>query len=291
MAYFALRPQLFFDAVADVEPSNQSMPGSTVTFNIQNDLAVAATPLAESTDVSAVAMSATQVSVTLAEYGQALITTALGRGTSFLDIDHLATNVIGYNAGLSLDTIAGNVLQAGTQVAYANGGSSRATLTSANTLTAADIRKARATLRTNNVADEGGYYLCFIHPHQVYDLQSQTGAATWNEPHAYSAPTQIWQGVVGSFNGFTFIETPRTPEFAGAGSGGINVYGALCLGRQALAKAYSYVDGNGPYPSVVPGPVTDHLRRFVPWGWYWLGNYAVFRQASLYRIESASALN
>ena len=32
MAYFALRDELYFDAVADVMPTRQSMPGSAVVF-------------------------------------------------------------------------------------------------------------------------------------------------------------------------------------------------------------------------------------------------------------------
>ena len=297
MAYFALRPELYFDAAADVEPSNQSMPGSTVTFTIQNDLAVASTALSESTDVSAVAMSDSQVTLTLAEYGNAVITTALGRGTSFLDLDKVVTNVVGFNAGVSLDTIARNVLQAGTNVAYAVGNgtnvaTARNQVSPANTLTAADIRAARATLARANVQRIGGYYLAFIHPDSSYDLQGQTGAATWNEPHAYNEPDQIWQGELGAFQGFRFIETPRAPIFADAGSSTTltDVYRTICMGRQALAKAYSYVDGNDEYPTVVPGPITDHLRRFVPWGWYWLGAYGIFRQAALVGIESASSI-
>jgi hypothetical protein len=62
------------------------------------------------------------------------------------------------------------------------------------------------------------------------------------------------------------------------------------MGRQALCKAYSNVDGNGEGPKVVPGPVTDVLRRFVPMGWYWLGGYSRFKETSLYRIESASSI-
>ena len=297
MAFFALRPELYFDGTADVQPSNQSMPGSAVTFTIQNDLAVASTSLSESVDVSAVAMSDSQITLTLAEYGNAVITTALGRGTSFLDLDRLVTNVVGFNAGISLDTIARNVLQAGSNVNYAAGNgtntaTSRNTVTPANTLVAADIRNARATLSRNNVQRIGGYYLAFIHPDVSYDLQGQTGSATWNEPHAYNEPDQIWQGELGSFQGFRFIETPRAPVFADAGSSTTftDVYRTICLGRQALAKAYSYVDGNGEYPTVVPGPITDHLRRFVPWGWYWLGAYGVFRQQALLGIEGASSI-
>jgi len=40
MAYFALRPELYFDAVADVQPTAQSMPGASVQFTIVNDLPI-----------------------------------------------------------------------------------------------------------------------------------------------------------------------------------------------------------------------------------------------------------
>jgi hypothetical protein len=77
----------------------------------------------------------------------------------------------------------------------------------------------------------------------------------------------------------------------GSGSAGnIDVYDTYVMGRQALAKAYSFVDGNGPVPSVRRGPVVDSLMRFNPIGWYWLGGYGLFREASLRRIESASSI-
>lgn len=296
-AYFGLRPELYFEAVADVEPSNQSMVGSAVTFTIQSDLAFVSTSLNESVDVSAVALSDSQVTLTLAEYGNAVITTALGRGTSFLDIDKIVQNVIGYNAGGSLDTISRNILQAGTNVNYSQGTgttapTARNQITPVNTFGAVDVRNARATLARNNVPRINGYYMGFIHSDVLYDLQGQTGTNTWSDPHAYSAPDEIWNGEAGAFQGFRWIETPRAPIFADAGSSTTftDVYRTICVGRQALAKAYSYVDGNSAYPTVVPGPITDHLRRLVPLGWYWLGAYGVFRQASLLGIESASSI-
>lgn len=296
LAYFALRPELYFDPVADVKPTAQSMPGSSVAFTIQSDLAVASTALNESIDVSAVAMSDSQVTLTLAEYGNAVITTAKLRGTSFIDLDPVVANVIGFNAGISLDTLARDVLKAGTNVNYASGGTNVATARNqvipTNTLTANDVRNVLAFLRRNNVPTIGGLYVAFIHPDVAYDLRGQTGAATWNEPHAYSAPDQIWNGEMGSFQGHRFIESPRAPIFADAGSSTTltDVYRTMFLGRQALAKAYSYVDGNGPLPVVVPGPITDKLRRFVPMGWYWLGVYGIFRQQALIGVESASSI-
>lgn len=295
-AYWALRPMLYYDAVADVQPSMQAMAGSTVSFTIMNDLAFATTALNESTDVTPVALSNTEVPVTLAEYGNAVTTTALARGTAFLDLDPIVANAVGYNAGGSLDTLAKIILQAATNVTYSTGTGAtpgaRNAVTPLNTITAADVRNARAQLLRNNVPMIGGYYMAFMHPDVAYDLQSQTGAATWNEPHAYSQPDNIWTGELGSFSGFRFIETPRAPIFADTGSSTTNtdVYRTMFLGRQALAKAYSYVDGNGAFPLVVPGPVTDSLRRFVPIGWYWLGAYSIFRQASIVAFEQASSI-
>ena len=297
MAYFDLRPELYFDAAADIKPSAQSMPGASVVWTIVHDLAIASSAINESTDVTPVAMSDSQVTVSLAEFGNAVNTTAKLRGEAFVEIDPVVANAIGFNAGVSIDEVAKLILQAGTNVVYATGTgtlpTSRATVTSTNTILAANIRYAKTFLRVNNVATFGGYYICYINPNVSYDLTSETGEQSWRAPHDYSQPGEIWQGEVGAFEGFRFIETPRAPLFAAAGSGSpqINVFGTLCLGRQSLAKAHSYVDGNGPLPHVVPGPVTDFLRRFQPWGWYWLGNYGIFRQAALLRIESASSVN
>ncbi len=99
-------------------------------------------------------------------------------------------------------------------------------------------------------------------------------------------------GEIGAFEGFRFVETPTAPLFADAGSSTTltDVYRTMFMGRQALAKAYSHSDGNGPYPMFVQGPVVDKLRRNVPMGWYWIGDYAIFRQASLRGVESASSI-
>ena len=83
LAYFALRPELYFDAAADVQPTAQSMPGASVAFTIVNDLPISASALTETSDVSTVALSDSQVTLTLAEYGNAVLTTAKLRGTSF----------------------------------------------------------------------------------------------------------------------------------------------------------------------------------------------------------------
>lgn len=303
LAYFALRSELLFDAVADVQPTQQAMPGTSVTFTIFNDLDAATSTLAETTDVTAVAMGDSQVTVTLAEYGNAVNTTAKLRGTSFLDVDAVAANVIGYNAGVSMDSVVRDVLSAGDNVVYGSGGASlpttRATVGSDDIIKANDVRKVIAALRGANAVSFGGTYMAYIHPDVSYDLRRETGAASWRDPHVYVDTANIYNGEIGAFEGARFIETPRAKVFANASDGSgsstgssatVDVYCTLLMGRQSLAKAHSIVDGNGPFPKVVRGPQTDLLMRFNPIGWYWFGGYGRFREASLRRIESASSI-
>lgn len=299
LAYFALRAEMLFDQAADVQPTNQSMPGSSVIFTIFADLAEATATLSETVDLTPSTMSDSQITVTLEEYGNTINTTAKLRGTSFLDVDATAANLIGYNAGDSIDKVVRDVLAGGTNVAFGGGGSNdptgRTSVAADDILEANDVRKQTAALRGANVATFNGYYMGYIHPDVSFDLRRETGNASWNAPHVNVDTENIYNGEIGTFESVRFIETPRAKIFVdasdGTGSTGlIDVYCTHIMGRQALAKAYSQVDGNGPFAKVVRGPVVDSLMRFNPIGWYFLGGYGRFREASLRRIESSSSI-
>lgn len=299
LAYFDLRPELYFDAFADVQPTAQAMPGTSVIFNITSDMSVASTAINESTDVDAVALADSEVTVTLYEYGNVAKSTKKLRATSYLPVDEILINVISYNAGVSLDTITRDVMKGGTNVRYVGGAAGRTTITpsthfgtSTATNGADSVRRATAELRGANVATIGGKYVGVIHPDVSYDFRGATGNANWRDPHTYSDPMGIWNGEIGAFEGVRFIESPRAPIFADAGSSTTltDVYATLIFGRQALAKAYSIQDGGGPLPTVFPTPIIDNLRRFQGAAWYWLGGYGIFRQAALRRIESSSSI-
>ena len=295
IAYFALRSEMLFDAAADVQPVAQSMPGSSVKFTIFSELADATATLAETTDLTPSTMGDSQVEVTLAEYGNTINTTAKLRGTSFLDVDAVAANLIGYNAGSSLDTIVANVLKAATNVIYGGGGSttptSNATVQAEDIIEANDIRVATAQLRGSKAQSFNGMYMAFIHPDVSYDLRRETGAASWRDPHNYNNIGPIYNGEIGAFEAVRFVETPRAPlDLTGGSASTVDLYQTIIMGRQSLAKAHSITDGNGAYPKVVRGPVVDSLMRFNPIGWYWLGGYGIFRQAAIRVINSSSSL-
>jgi len=65
---------------------------------------------------------------------------------------------------------------------------------------------------------------------------------------------------------------------------GTRVYNTYVLGQQALAEAV------WKEPGIEFGNVVDKLNRFRPVGWHGIINWAVYRQAALYRIETSSSV-
>lgn len=291
LAYFALRSQPMFEMVADVKSTNQSHPGSAVQFNIYNDLAQATSALTETSDVTAVALGDSTVTVTLAEYGNAVTTTAKLRGTSFLNVDADAANIIGYNMANSIDKVVQDVLVGGSNVSYGGDATSTATLAAEDTITASLIRQAVASLRGDSAPTmEGGVYVGFIHPDVSYDLREDTAVTDVIQYQIRQDGAGVRMGSIGTFGGVDFIETPRIDFTADGGASTVDAYNTVICGKQALAKAHSRGAGFGENPSVVFGPVTDSLRRFQTVGWYHLVGYSRFREASLQRIETSSSI-
>ena len=290
VAYFALRSQPLFEMVADVRSTAQSHNGSGVQFTFYADMAQATSALTEATDVTAVALTDSAVTVTLAEYGNAVITTAKVRGTSFLNVDSDAANIVGYNMADSMDKIVSDVANAGTNVTYV-GQTSRGAITDANNYTASEGRKAVAQLRTRNAPGwDNGNYMAIIHPDVSYDLRGDTAVTDVIQYQLYQEGAPIRAGSIGTFNGIEYIENPRAGLIEDGGTSNVDVYQTLICGRQALAKAFSRAPGFGSEPSIVVGPVTDTLRRFNPIGWYHLVGYGIFREACMQRVEASSSI-
>jgi N4-gp56 family major capsid protein len=286
---FELRSTPLIRSVADKKPARQAMPGSSVALQIYNDLAVAKTALSEDVDPAAVSLATPDiVTVTLNEYGNATVVTRKLQLMSLADVDPAVANILAFNMADSIDELAQDALLAGTNVLYATGGSTVATttsgITSDDTITAADIRKAVAKLRSNKAnGRKGSMYWCGIHPEVSHDLRAQSGSANWRLPHEYSAQSNIWAGEIGNFEGAYFIESPRLRKGAD-GASSIPVYRTFLAGQQALAEAVA------EEPHVVIGPVTDKLMRQRPIGWYGVLGHAVYRNEALYRIESSSSI-
>lgn len=299
LVYKALRPKLFFDRFATVKGSTYH-PGETVSFVLWADLTAATTPLGEATDVDARVMDTSTVSVTINEYGDAVIPTALARATAFTNIDADVADIIAQSASLTLDTLARVPANSGTNIRYASASAetrptSPQQVEEDDLMLDDDVRYVVAQMRTANVREfDGNAYAGIIHPHVSYDFRDgAAGRTDWSDPVNYSEPDRRWNGEIGKFESVRFMESPRALVSTDTGSPStVDAYHTVIFGQEAIAKAFSsggnYSGGAGP--TFVVSDKADNLDRFRAIGWKWLGGYGIFREAALWRIVSGSSI-
>lgn len=282
---FGLRAQTVIRNVADKRPAQLTNPGSTITFSFYSDLTAVSSALTEATDPDSVAVSnPSTISLTLNEYGNAVLQTRKVRLFTISDIDPAIADMVSFNMADSLDTLALTTLRAGSNVIYASG-SSTVGVTGSATITSAHIRKAVAKLRAAKaVPRREELWWCGIHPEVSHDLRAETGAGGWRTPHEYNSNGNLWKGEIGQYEGAFFVETPRMYNTTD-GASSARVYRTILCGQQALAEAVA------EEPHIVFGEVTDKLKRFRPVGWYGVLGWARYREEALYRIESTSSIN
>lgn len=290
-----LWPEPLFRKLATKKPVAQAMPGETVVMQLADYLAAATTPLSETVDVSAVAAPSTRsVSVTLQEWGNAMVTTMLLRQVSLADVDPIVARQIAINLKDSLDGIIEPVLRGGSNVIRMNNAVLKSNLISGGAGTTGAVkvtdvfasklpRLAKTKFNAQSVQPYGSDYVVYLHPDQSHDLRSETGSGGWRAPQEAFHGAGIWNGQIGSYEGCSYVESPRIHS-ATDGDASARVYRSFALGREALAEACAIE------PGMRIGPVTDKLNRFRTAGWYGLCGWARYREEALIRIETSSSV-
>ena len=285
--YPSLRPELIFDQFATVRASNTTHRGGSVRFSFVDDIAQQVTPLLENIDVDSVTLTSKALTVSMREYGTAVTNTALIRGTSMIAMDPLIAERVGYNAGLSMDTLARTALDAVT-ITYDD--ATTATVGSVGDgsadLSGDQLREGVARFRAANVRPlRGGNYVAVISPYQAQQLMSDTTDTgfRWMVGYAGGSGTSgnsIFMGEVGTYEGVRLVVNNHLTSL---GEG-------YLLGAEGLAKAYSTAPGFGANPKTVVSPVVDKLRRYASVGWYHLVGYSIFRAEAVLHISTSAAL-
>jgi N4-gp56 family major capsid protein len=197
--------------VSDKTPARQSIPGSSVVLQRYVDLTKVTSTLTEQTDPDAVALATpTYTTITLAEYGNAVLVTRALELFSLADVDPAVANIIAFNMADSIDDVAQTVLRGGDNVLFGGTRTSTATLTSSDTFTSALARKTTAKLRANKaIPRKGSLYWAGLHPEVSHDLRAETGVGSWRQPHEYQSNDSIWAGEIGTYEGAFYVESPR----------------------------------------------------------------------------------
>ena len=260
--------------------------GKSVEFRKFAALPKATTPLTEGVTPTGQSLSVSAITASIQQIGDYVSGSDVLTLTAFDPILTETAQLLGEQAGESLDAIARTTLNAGTNVQYANGRTARNLIAAGDNLTVLEIRKAVRTLKKNKARPVAGtYYVAFVGPSQVFDLQSDPN---WTRASEYAGSEQIFAGEIGRLYGVRFIETTETMVFVAAGAAGIDVHSTLVLG----ANAYGSIDlEGGGLQNIVKAlgsaGTADPLDQRWTSGWKAIVAFKILNDLAMVRIESS----
>lgn len=209
----------------------------------------------EGVPTTAVSMTASNVTGSVAQYDAAVSISDILAQTSFGDVMQAAMQRLAYNAGLSIDTIVRNGIA--TAFTQQNAATTVAATFSAipvtGTLSITEIRKAVRLLKRNDTMQlPDGTYVCVAHPDQIYDIMADSSTGGWIDANKYTEANagKLLKGEVGKLLGARFLETTNgyvrgTGIVASASIYIASMFGTDAFGVTDLQNLKTFVKGFG----------------------------------------------
>lgn len=281
--------------------------GNIAKFRRYNSLPASTAPLLEGVTPTALQLAVTDLTETLAQYGAYVEYTDV---VSFINEDPVLTEIaelLGEHAGLSLDQIYRDKLNAGSSVFYASSVAGRSSII--NKVATADFDKIRRALADANClpfesmikASTGvgtqpirASYFCINHPDSTYDIENLTGFIPVQQ---YSNPGSALDREYGSYRNFRFVESTNAKIWADSGGTAVtntlkyttantacDVYSVLIFGK----NAYGITDLQGhALENIVKalGEGDDPLNQRGTSGWKSMTGLCILNDLFMYRYE------
>ena len=269
---------------------------------------VATTPLTEGVTPSGSMLANTDYTVTLAQYGDFVTITDVVMDTHTDPVLAQATDILGEEAAVTVETLRYNVLKAGTNVWYQGNVAGRTSIAGAITLS--DQRRVTTGLNRQNakkittvVASKPDFnttsveaaYMAVAHPDLESDIRNMVGFVPVAK---YGPHTSPFEGEVGSVEQVRYILTTVVGPWTSAGvvnasaptlrSSGTNidVYPVLIFGRDAYGivplKGKSSMTPMVVNPKPAPG---DPLAQRGTVGWKLWTATVILQDAFMARLE------
>ena len=204
-------PNLVFDQFGEKRPIPPNN-GKIIQFRRFGTLAKALTALTEGYTPPGNSISMTNITATVAQYGDFVKLSDMLQMTSYDPIISETAKALASQAQRTIDTIIREAVTGGSQVIYSgydNSGTwteteDREDLTAKCTLTVKDILRAAADLKAMNAPTIDGSYVGVVHPYVEFDLLSSDA---WQDVHKYAAPENIFRGEIGKIGNVRFVSS------------------------------------------------------------------------------------
>ena len=283
--------------------------GNQIKFRRYTALTPATTALTEGVTPSGSSLSVTDITATIAQYGDFVTITDMVDMVNQDPVLTEAGKILGEQGGTTIDQVRRDVLVAGTNVIYANG-SARASVNTV--IDAGDLKTAIRTLERQNaktikemVKPSTGIgtvairpaYIGLVHPDTVAVLESITG---YTSIENYSSQMDSMPDEVGAYRNIRFVKSTNAKVFADGGAiGGSNVISTTGTNADVYATLILAADAYGVIPLggkameniVTPlgsGGSADPLKQRSTSGWKAQTTTKILNDAWMVRIEHAN---
>jgi len=241
----------------------------------------ATTPLTDGTDPDRVAMADTKVTLTPAEYGQAVGRTLLASLQTGGKADLGTARVVAQNMVETLNAVGLIAGEAGTNIRLANGAATEAAIAAGDTIQLADLNYVHNRLsRANIMKFESDMYMAICHPDVASDVK---GLDDFVAVHKYADTVKLIKNEIGSYAGFRWVVSSGVTVNTDAGAATVDTYHTQFMGQNAMGRAVS----KDP-TMVISGPF-DTLGRILNVGWLGVIQYKIIDQDAHWLITSSSS--
>ena len=187
--------------------------GTSIEWRKFGSLTPATTPLTEGTTPAGQDLNITAINAKLDQYGDYVVVSDVLDMQAKDPVIAETSELLGEQAGLTVNRIIAEELSKGTNVRYAGNKSNREELVASDVLTGDMIKKIVRDLRKNNIPTfADGYYHASISAEQAYDLMSDTATGGWIDVVKYAGAKKLLTGEIGEFGGVRFKVSSEIPK-------------------------------------------------------------------------------
>jgi len=283
-----------------------------ISFRRWEALAVATTALTEGITPVGSSLSKTDISATISQYGDFVTVSDVLEWTSRDEVLNEAADVLGEQAGQTIDQICRDILVAGTSVFCLTDSSGASDTTRTNVdglINAVAINKALRLLQNNNakyftklIKPGTGVgssailpaFWAVVSPWTFYDLRGVTGFVSVKD---YPAQQEVMKQEVGSYREMRCVMTTHGKMFADAGANvasghkttgtvkedvfatiivGMNAYGKIPLTGHAMEMITKPLGSGG---------TEDPLNQRATAGWKAAQTFKILNDSFMTRLE------
>ena len=291
-------PYFVHNKFAQVRDIPKNSGSDTIKFRKYGSLTAQTTALSEGVTPSGTELSTTDITAIVLDYGDYMTITDKVLRESIDPVLTETAEILGEQAGDSLDQLCRNVIAAGTTVQYASTATATNEISAAMKLTRAEVKEAVRTLRGSNakpithmIDPNTGYntvpvgrsYIGICSEDTGFDLDDATG---WIPLEKYPNKTNVMEMELGSLSNVRFIWTTNAKVNATSGLDSNDVHCTLIFGKDAYAQ--SRISGEALKNIVKPlgsGGTSDPLDQRTTSGWKATYVARILDQNNLVRVE------